>query len=430
MGKRIADGRSVQSQYAVDIFKASKIKKEITMLLQETDGTYALTKSPALFNKKEERKTTNGFAVAAYAYGPPGPNGETADTPPDGYAGFKRQDPQVKIKGQAPFDIEPPESTHKLEHQETIVTANGMVAVVYRDTVTKEIILGFKGSASPVEALNPNSPPAVMGQSIMDWKTNGNSANGVPAQYKESAEAMAYVMSKYPDDPIVISGHSKGGGQVQYALMANRRAIEAREEREPRNSVHGVGINPAMPAGPMKDLIAKGLVDPKHPEKDEFAKKHIQLYAVQTYNGTKEILSAFNETVISNAFGGAYLGQTNILLTDENETSSRLDVASKLASFTLPWIKYAVKGGVAAINAKDATDNHAVTVASRAFNHEKSLPQGVYYKAEKDGNIDMAWAEDRNIIPQPGNIPVAQWKQARDENGGPKVASAASSPSV
>lgn len=401
------------------------------MLIQETNGTYVLTKSPGLIDKKNEIKTTNAFAVATYAYGPLGPNGETGDTPHDGYANFVRKTPQVKVKGQAPFDIEPPESAHKLEHKETIVTPNGMVAVVYQDTVTKEIILGFKGSAS-YKGLDPNGPPAVLNQAYKDWhETNLKSADGVPDQYKESAEVMANIISKYPDNSIIVSGHSKGGGQVQYALMANRRAIEAREAKDPSHKVQGVGINPAMPAGPMKDLIAKGLVDPNHPAKDEFAKKHIQLYAVQTYNGDKEFLSSVNETFISNVFGGAYLGETNILLTNENQTAPQLGFASKIASFIpAAWIKYSAKGVVAAISADDAIDNHAVTVASRALDQEKSLPRGVFYKADKDGNIDLAWAEDRNILPQPGKIPVTQWKNSRDETGGPKVASAPSSPSV
>lgn len=398
------------------------------MLIQETDAGYALTKS--IFNEKDENKTTNAFAVATYAYGPPGPNGETADTPPDGYVGFVRQDPHVKIKGQAPFDNEPPESAHKLEHQETIVTPNGMVAVVYRDMETKEIILGFKGSAS-FGGLTSDSPPAVMGQAIKDWwETNADSVDKVPAQYKESAEAMAYVLNKYPACPIVVSGHSKGGGQVQYALMANRRAIEAREEKNSRYGVHGVGINPAMPVGPMKDLIAKGLVDPEHPGKDEFAKKHIQLYSVQTYNGAKEILAKANDG-LSAAFGESYLGQTHILLTNENDSKPQVEIVSKLASL-IPHagIKYAVKVAAAAVTAKDALDNHGVTVARRAFDHEKSLPPAVVYKAEKDGTIDVAWADERDLIPKPGAINVAQWRSSQSENDNPKVASTPSTPSV
>lgn len=383
------------------------------MLVQETSsGDYVLTKSPAFFNKTTEDKTANAFAVASYAYGPPKENGESADTPPGGYTGFVRLADKPRAPGLPPHDILPPRSAHKLEHMETVVSAHGMVAVVYKNVKTGEVIVGFKGSASPAELVS--SDPGVMAQAVADWETNRDSRDSLPPQYAESAELLAAVLKRFPDRPVTVAGHSKGGGQVQYALMANRREIEAREASNKKNMVSGVGVNPAMPAGALRALQDAGLVQKDHPEKDSFAKRHIQLYAVRSEAGQKEILSNLNENVVKDVFQGAYLGETNILFTESMPGERLINASQRLtANLPLPWnaklALLAMFGSAGAATLTRSIKNHGMSVGQDAFDNERALPNSYHLKADENGNFDKGWADDHAGPP----IAVSQWRKDR-----------------
>ena len=105
-------------------------------------------------------------------------------------------------------------------------TASGLVVQVYRRRTgwgRKETVVMFRGTASAKDGLE-------------DWQQLFG--EGGARQYAEAAEVLRAVRET-EEGPIVVAGHSLGGGQAQYALAMNAG----------RSGIRGVGFNTAGLSG-------------------------------------------------------------------------------------------------------------------------------------------------------------------------------------
>lgn len=106
-------------------------------------------------------------------------------------------------------------------------TASGLAVQVYRRRTgwgKKETVVMFRGTAGAKDGLE-------------DWQQLFG--EGEAQQYAEAAEVLRAVRES-EEGPVVVAGHSLGGGQAQYALAMNAG----------RSGIRGVGFNTAGLSGP------------------------------------------------------------------------------------------------------------------------------------------------------------------------------------
>ena len=353
-------------------------------------GNQAFVKSPAISSPEGVTQTNNAFSVAKFAYGKPLPNGESSETPEQGYNHFDRRlyekyGPKNDGSGSfPPFDIKPPESATTLSHLKTMQTPNGMVSVVYKDEVTNTIYLGFKGSATlednpALQLVYAKKNGEISAQAQIDWQTNQQQQNtdktkSIPAQYTESEKLFKQVLADYPDSNIVISGHSKAGGQVQFVMMACQKEILERE-KDHRLKVKGYAIDPPPLAAAETALIENGKLSNK--SKDiKFAKNHTEIFQLYDTSGNAEFITEFqNKSSIMNILGtgGNYYGRINQLFVPENKNE-------------LPGINL-------------FRNLHLINAAQYALKREESLPNGFSYRAENTNSIISDFIGAPSIVP-------------------------------
>ena len=356
-------------------------------------GNQAFVKSPAISSPEGVTQTNNAFSVAKFAYGKPLPNGESSETPEQGHNHFDRRlyekyGPKNDGSGSLPpFDIKSPESETTLKHLKTTQTARGMVSVIYNDEKINTIYVGFKGSSSlnesPVlQLIYPKKNAEISAQALIDWRTNGQQQNtektaSIPLQYIESEKLFKQVLADYPNSNIVVSGHSKAGGQVQFVMMACQREI-LEHEKGNRFKVKGYAIDPPPLAAAETELIKRGVLSDKL--KDiKFAQNHTEIFQLYDTSGNAEVITEFqNKSSIMNILGtgGNYYGRMNQLFvpTNKDELPS-LNVFRNL---------------------------HLINAAQYALRKEEGLPNGFVYRAENSNSLIS------DLIGAPSIVPVGR----------------------
>ena len=355
-------------------------------------GNQAFVKSPAISSPEGVIRANNAFSVAKFAYGKPLPNGESSETPEQGYNHFDRRlyekyGPKNDGKGiLPPFDIRPPESETTLRHLKTMQTENGMVSVVYEDEAANTIYIGFKGSATFDEKLfsqltfYPKKNAEISAQAEFDWATNKDQQltaqdSPNPLQYTESERQFKKILADHPNSNIVVSGHSKAGGQVQFVMMACQREI-LEHEKQNRLKVRGYAIDPPPLASAETDLIKRGLLPDKL--KDiKFAQNHTEIFQLYDTSGNAEFITEFqNKSSIMNILGtgGNYYGRMN-----------QLFVPTK--KYELPSLNL-------------LRNLHLINAAQYALRKEEGLPNGFVYRA---GNSNSLISD---VIGVPSIVPV------------------------
>lgn len=139
---------------------------------------------------------------------------------------------------------------YKTPERELAVSPGGCVAMVLQD-YENNLIIAFRGSVIPDEYArqNPDSPHGVVMRlrAIQDWlETNLTQFFGqMPVQYIEAADLAVQVILRHPNaNRIFITGHSKGGGQAEFATAAAWLATDIPPQVKSR--IMGVTFNAAV----------------------------------------------------------------------------------------------------------------------------------------------------------------------------------------
>lgn len=138
---------------------------------------------------------------------------------------------------------------HVPEH-EMVVLPEGTAALVHRDQ-NNNLIIAFRGSVMPLSRseskLDPIRGALYRLRSFQDWiETNvAQSLGHLPKQYVESAQLVIDQILKHPNvNRIFITGHSKGGGEAEFATAAAWLASDIPPQLKTR--IMGITFNAAV----------------------------------------------------------------------------------------------------------------------------------------------------------------------------------------
>lgn len=319
-----------------------------------------------------------------------------------------------------PFDIRNDKTKTTLRHLKTYYYENSeYVGVVYEDEKTGQIYAAIKGSADfdhsklshiMVRHDDANTSSRQRSQADNDWETNRKQqippaltsppSESLPEQYRDAELFLMEVMKNFPGKQIFLSAHSKGGGQLQYAMMACRHYIEKNNVQ-----IKAFAFDPPPLNLGQEDLKARGLMAnvPYAQAVNEraFADKHIEIFQVATNDGRLEMLSdvQLSADTINSSLSGNFFGNINQLFVPS---------ASRCTNRQLHGMDIAI---LALRNEIDSPDNWVVDAVPNPF-YQNMQRHGVFgVGGDPNYNPDNKFV----MLSRPDNVQLQFTKEATDE---------------